>query len=97
MLTLPAPMAPEPVLPLAAVARIGAAAASRAGSLIATPMPDAPLTVGRIRKLSPVAGVVDTLMVTPSTVCGRAAGAKVVAVLSDRRVSVYWLPSYCRR
>src|SRR5574340_177957 len=87
VLTLPALIVPEPVLLLVAAARIGAAAASKAGSLITTPMPDAPLAVGRIRKLSPAAGVVDTLRVTPSTVFGSAPGAKVVAVLSDSRVS----------
>src|SRR5512143_2034579 len=97
VLTLPALIAPDPVFVPAAV-RMGAAAASLAGSVIARPRLDAPLTVGRMRKLSPAAGAVaggavDTLSVTPSTVFGSAAGAKLVAVLSDSRVKVYWAPS----
>src|SRR3954453_23351331 len=81
LFTVPGAMLALPVLATADVVRIGAAAATSAGSLNATEMSRAPLRVGWIRKRSPLlAAPAARFSVTPSTVCGKA--ANTVWVLS---------------
>src|SRR3954466_14604759 len=71
LLTVPGVIVAFPVLAAVRAVRIGAAAATSAGSPSATVISRAPLRVGWIRKLSPLLAAPDgEFSVTPSTVCG---------------------------
>src|SRR5262245_10998921 len=80
--TEPAEIVPVPgLLPVAAV-RIGEAAATFAGSVIATLRPFTAARVGRIMKRSPVAGVPLTTMLRPSARNGSATVPEPVIVIA---------------
>ncbi len=87
--TSPEDTVPVPVLVVAADARIGAAAAIFAGSVIATLMPVSASRVGRIVYWSPVAIPAPTTMDKPS--------ARIGSALVPVPVKLTVAPVSCRR
>src|SRR6185503_7569179 len=85
--TSPVVMRPEPVFVVAAAARIGAAAATRDGSVIATDRPEMASRVGWMTYWSPVAEPALTTIERPSATMGF---ATVPVPVNETAAPVSW-------